>query len=288
MSVVSPAAAIAVDRSRARRGVVLFLVLVAVFNAVVVVVIVRTGDARWTLALMWSVALASVICRLVLREGFRDVSFRFGGLRTLGYLVAGLVFPIVVGFLAYGVAWMTGVAGFTSPAGGFALVLLGAATVVAATSVISAAGEEIGWRGYLLTRLIDAGVPQPVLVHGLLWGLWHVPLIITGVYVAGTGQSRLLTVLLFMISVTSFGFVIARFRLATGSIWPAIVVHAAWNSVIQAGFDRATTGPGAALWTGEAGILVTLVLVIAAVGVSLRPGPWLRWPGEPIAAPTPR
>ena len=51
--------------------------------------------------------------------------------------------------------------------------------------LIFASGEEIGWRGYMLTRLIDAGVPRPVLTSGLIWGLWHVPLVLGGVYAAG-------------------------------------------------------------------------------------------------------
>jgi uncharacterized protein len=61
------------------------------------------------------------------------------------------------------------------------------------------------------------------------------------------------------------GFVFARMRLETGSIWPAIALHGAWNSIIQLAFDPATTGAGAALWVGEAGILTALALVAAAV-----------------------
>ncbi len=62
---------------------------------------------------------------------------------------------------------------------------------------------------------------------------------------------------------TAFSFVFARLRLETGSVWPAIVLHASWNSLIQVVFDPASTGPGAALWVGESGILVTLIMVIA-------------------------
>jgi uncharacterized protein len=47
-------------------------------------------------------------------------------------------------------------------------------------SCVSAAGEEIGWRGYMLTRLTEGGIRYPVLASGVIWGLWHVPLIVTG------------------------------------------------------------------------------------------------------------
>lgn len=89
-------------RGTARRGLLLYCVLVAVFNAAFVWAVVRTGDARWFLAMMWSAAAASAICRLVLREGFRDVSFRSGGVRTLGFVAAAVAFPVAVGLVAYG------------------------------------------------------------------------------------------------------------------------------------------------------------------------------------------
>jgi len=135
-----------------------------------------------------------------------------------------------------------------------------ATTLWTALSSLLAAGEEIGWRGYMLTRLIDAGVvPRPVLASGLIWGLWHVPLVLAGIYAAG--PSPALSAVLIMVSITSFGYVIARLRLETGSIWPAIILHSSWNSIIQGPFDGATTGTGATLWVGESGLLTALTLV---------------------------
>jgi hypothetical protein len=90
-----------------------------------------------------------------------------------------------------------------------------------------------------------------------------VPLVMAGVYAAGS--SPLISAVLLVVGITAFGYVIARMRLETGSVWPAIVLHTAWNSIIIRGFDPATTGSGAMLWVGESGILTTLALVVAAV-----------------------
>jgi uncharacterized protein len=144
----------------------------------------------WIAALMWSPAIASVVARLVLREGFADVSFRLGGRRTWKYIVLALIFPIVIGLIAYGIAWTTGLARFdvqqppglvvslvgdtASPVTVFVILLALTATIGTFFGALTAAGEEIGWRGYMLTRLIDAGVPRPVLASGLIWVLWHV------------------------------------------------------------------------------------------------------------------
>jgi hypothetical protein len=118
----------------------------------------------------------------------------------------------------------------------------------------------------MLTRLIDAGVPRPVLTSGLIWGAWHIPLILGGIYAAGPSPAR--SAVLFMGSVTSIAYVFARMRLETGSIWPVTFAHSVWNGVIEGPFDEAATGPAAALWTGELGILTVIVLVVVAVLVS--------------------
>ena len=259
-------------RHKARRGLAIFFAVLVPLSAIFEVLIITTGDFSWLVPLVWVPALASVVARLVLREGFSDVSFRLGGRRGWGAIVVALLFPIVVGLIAYGIAWMTTLARFApradiagdaaSPLTAFAVILAASATIGTLTLTLTAAGEEIGWRGYMLTRLIDAGAPRPVLVSGLLWGLWHVPGTLTGVY--ATGPSPLLSAVLLMVTITSLGYVIGRMRLETGSVWPAIVVHAAWNSIIVGAFDSATTGAGASLWVGESGVLTAFTLVVAA------------------------
>jgi membrane protease YdiL (CAAX protease family) len=134
--------------------------------------------------------------------------------------------------------------------------------------VLSGAGEEIGWRGYMLTRLIDAGVPMPLLASGIIWALWHFPLILSGVYAAGPHPA--ISAGLFLIDVVGIGYVIAVLRLRSGSVWPAAVLHGTWNAIIQGPFDQSSTGPGATVWVGESGILVAIVsLAVGLLAVRL-------------------
>lgn len=265
------------SRLQARRGLAIYFAVLVPLSAVFETLMIL-GNSSWFWALMWTPAAASVVARLVLREGFADVSFRIGGSRGWRAIVLALIFPIVVGLTSYGIAWMTGLVHFSpqpvrlaarfvgdtaSPLVIFMINLAVAATIVTIFSIRTAAGEEIGWRGYMLTRLIDAGLPKPVLLSGVIWGLWHVPLILGGVYL--TGPPPFLSALLWMITAAAFSFIFARLRLATGSVWPAVALHAAWNSVIQVAFDPASTGAGATLWVGESGILVALAMIVAAV-----------------------
>ena len=70
--------------------------------------------------------------------------------------------------------------------------------------------------------------------------------------------------MLWLVTATAFSFVFARLRLETGSVWPAIALHVAWNVAIQAGFDPAATGARKSLWVGETGLLIALTVVVAA------------------------
>lgn len=272
--------AVAPDPASARRGVLAYLGAVVVLSGAVQAIIYFSRDWGFISLLMWTPALASVLVRLVRNEGFADVSFAFGGRRTWVAIGLSFLLPFVVGFVVYGIAWGAGLAQFAPPetlplfgdlsgAGGAMRFVLGAVVAFMLGLVMQlayAAGEGIGWRGYFLLRLIDARVPFPILVSGVVWGAWHLPLIFAGLYV--TGGNPLLTAAVFMVSVIALSFPIAWARLATGSVWPAVALHGFWNLTIQSIFDRSTAGPSAATWTGEGGLLTAAALVVLAVVVA--------------------
>lgn len=269
---------------RARKGLAIYFAVLLVLTAIWEFLIIRTGEPigehiGLVYLLMWSPAAASIIVRLVLREGIRDISFRIGGSIGWRSLLLAWLMPVAVGLIAYGGAWVTGLAVFSSSATGFLANLAVALTLGTLIAFSTTAGEEIGWRGYMLTRLFDAKVPRPVLVSGVIWAAWHMPIILSGQYASGPDPT--LSAVMFLISVMAMTYFISWLRLRTGSIWPAIVFHASWNSVIQGVFDRSTEG--ASIWIGEAGIVVAIVNI--AIVVFLVRGRWpvKRTPGDESA-----
>lgn len=117
-------------RRAARRGLAVYFGLVVVISGGLEAYIINPElwhNPIGVHALMWSPAAVSVIARLLLREGFSDVSFRFGGLRTLPWYALGLGVPLVVDILAYGAAWLMGLVGFQGGAGAFMVGLVSAA-----------------------------------------------------------------------------------------------------------------------------------------------------------------
>lgn len=284
--------------SAARRQLTLYLALTfAISLAIQARIFVLGGPIEdytlEVLALMWTPGLVSLLCRLVFREGLRDVSFRIG--RAGGakpWLVAWLA-PLVVCAIAYPLAWLSGLDAFgpepsvglgtLAPPTRFAALLALTLTIGVPLSAISALGEEIGWRGYMLTRLIEAQAPYPIVLSGLIWGVWHLPLIFSGQYAAG--PHPLLSAPLFVVGIVAGGIVVAYVRLETGSMWAATLFHASWNATIQGVFDRFTQGGGASrtesIWIGESGIVVVLVHVLVAALLMRGLRTWRRSPLEP-------
>jgi membrane protease YdiL (CAAX protease family) len=271
------------DVRRARRGLLLYFGLVLLGSVPLLSLLISAStpigqQLEYVLALMWVPAVASVIARVGNGEGFEDLSFRLRDRAVAVRVLLAILFPLVVGGIAYGTAWGLGLVEFAPPTGtpdpipAFAGELLLAATLGAVIGVISAAGEEIGWRGYMASRLVEAGVPAPILTGGVLWGCWHVPLILTGQYAAG--RSRVLSAASFVVVAVSLTVLWSAWTLETGSIWPAILGHSAWNAVIQGPFDTFSSGALATTWVGESGVLVVVATIIIALMLV-----WDRVPG---------
>lgn len=62
----------------------------------------------------------------------------------------------------------------------FPLLAMIAAGYVAGLTVnmLAALGEEIYWRGYLWEKLKNKGALKAIGITGLLWGIWHLPVVI--------------------------------------------------------------------------------------------------------------
>ncbi|OGS23297.1 MAG: abortive infection protein [Elusimicrobia bacterium RIFOXYA2_FULL_39_19] len=50
----------------------------------------------------------------------------------------------------------------------------------ASINAIAGFGEELGWRGFLYNELKSLGFWKMSLITGLIWGIWHAPLVIKG------------------------------------------------------------------------------------------------------------
>lgn len=104
--------------------------------------------------------------------------------------------------------------------------------VVAPVNAIAGLGEELGWRGWLLPKLMPLGTAPAVIISGVIWALWHAPVILLGYNYPGVPSGLALACMTAMCIVV--GAVFAWLRLQSGSVWPAALAHGAFNAT--AGF----------------------------------------------------
>ena len=132
-------------------------------------------------------------------------------------------------------------------------------------NLIPALGEELGWRGWLLPKLMPLGALPAILISGIIWGLWHAPLILLGYNYPGVPGWLGLAAMVGMCII--FGAVFGWLRLRSESVWPAALAHAAFNGAggtyllfAKAGAQVDTTQATTLGWSGW---IVPLALMIA-------------------------
>ncbi|SFS01696.1 CAAX protease self-immunity [Dyella sp. OK004] len=266
-------------------GVGLFLLLTFALSSVFYALIIATGHlggakGMYVTGLMWCPGVAALLTCRLRGEGPARLGWRWGEWRWpwLAYVV-----PLGYAAVAYVIIWSTGLGGFGNTefvssmgkALGWAsvpvwlntvgyFVLLGTAGMV--RSMSTALGEEIGWRGFLAPALVARlGFTGGALATGAIWGVWHLPILLFADYNAGTPWWFAMSC--FMVLVLSSSMMMTWLRLRSGSLWPAVVMHASHNLFIQSFFTPITESRGAITpyAIDEFGFVVPLAMAVVAV-----------------------
>lgn len=115
--------------------------------------------------------------------------------------------------------------------------------------------EEVGWRAWLLPRLMERmDARYAVVVTGIIWALWHVPFELSGIlHIDGISPMKLGLVLPFGTLAT--GLILGWLWLRTESIWLVSIAHGALNNWGQYAFKymKDSTTPGTDLMVLSAG-----------------------------------
>ncbi len=266
--------------SARRRCVVYVLVVYALSAVVYYLLITRHAFISLVIAGMWCPAIAAVVASLITGRSLRDIGWRLGKPKWLGL---GYVFPLLYAAPAYLLVWITGLGGFPNPevlrqvrvslhlsarwssTSVILVTFLTIATLNVLLNSLLATGEEIGWRGFLVPELTNwVGFHRAALLSGVIWGLWHVPLIVAGVY-SQPGTPRWYQVTCFMLLIVPSAVAFAWLRMRSGSIWPTVVFHSAHNAFVQAFFDGMTVNTGKTYYlTGEVGAAMLPFAVLLA------------------------
>jgi membrane protease YdiL (CAAX protease family) len=269
--------------ARSRVQVLTYVVILLVFSSFFYFLIIHSGSlgygrGMYVFGLMWCPALAGMLTLRLNGRSLADLGWKWGETK---YQIRSWYIPILYASIAYAIIWIFHFGAFGNPAyydamiksmhlGGppwisivLGIFLLGTFGMV--RSVSAALGEEIGWRGFLVPELYKTtSFTATSLISGIVWSLWHYPILIYADYNAGTPTWYGLSC--FTVMVISISFVFAWMRLKSGSLWTAAILHASHNLYIQGVFTPITRDMGKTKWfVDEFGCVLPLVAIAFAV-----------------------
>lgn len=133
-------------------------------------------------------------------------------------------------------------------------------------------GEEFGWRAYLQPKLMPLGGRRAMLAIGIIWGVWHWPVIMMGHnYGLGYSGAPLLGMLAMVVFTIACGTFLGWATLRAGSVWPAVIGHGAINGIAALGILFAQGEPNPILGPAAAGVIGAVGFIVAALLIFYYP-----------------
>lgn len=258
----------------------------------------RQGNSLAYSALLSGSMFAPLLAAAVSRPGLRQLGWRPCIRKNVGWLLAAWFLPAVLGTVGAALYfWLMPGAWDTSFAYGAALLgaeglqqlessglsmpvyagisLVSAVTYAPFINMIPALGEEVGRRGTLYPILkARFGVLRGRIFGGIIWGVWHWPIMLLAGYEYGTTYwgAPVTGPLLFCGITVAMGILFDFLYEKTDSIWVPSLCHGAINAF--AGVPTFFLNPAYAdkliLGPLPVGLISGLPLIAAAVAVSIN------------------
>ena len=148
-----------------------------------------------------------------------------------------------------------------------AAAILWIVSAIALSIHFRALGEEIGWRGFLLPKMLSfMSIRKAVLINALLWAVVHIPDILRGFnYGTDYWGAPITGVIVFIVFCICAGICLSYITIKTNNCMYAAIFHGAINvvadmQILTGVFNKPLIGPAP---TGIIGMSV--FLVVAAI-----------------------
>ena len=184
------------------------------------------GNPLFHIVGMFGPMLAAILMRLFIsREGLRGA---LGLRRPRRYYLLAVFVPIIFMIAISLISALAGMARFALPEEKMPIYIVPMFVLLIIPECVVAFGEEFGWRGYLLPRLLPMGEIRASLILGLVWSLWHLPVLLAGVLYPGNNPWLLLLMFWFSVTMVTFAYT-WLFVASRGSTMLATIFHGSFN-----------------------------------------------------------
>lgn len=245
------------EKSVGRKRLIIYIVVCFVLSWGLILIMCVSGipygagtSLLFLTGLMFMPALSSVLTRLFTKEGFKNMylhpNFKHN-IKTYLLIYFGptllILFSMVPYFLIFPSQFDANLsalkylsqqsgASLLTPQTTFLIMALQLMIIGPIINIIPTLGEELGWRGYLIYKLrLFFSDRAALLLTGIIWGLWHAPIIAMGhnygTHYFGYPVLGILAMILFCVSL---GIIEGYFSLKLKSCIPAAMIHSAVNA----------------------------------------------------------
>ena len=221
--------------------------------------------------------LAVVFTQLIFKEPILkglDIKFNI----KLSWFIAWLIIPVII-FVILGITLLMPGARWTPDSetiqtamtqmpAGFGVWGVIAITIVSGlfagitVNGLFAFGEEIAWRGYLLKIFQGKKFLTTALCIGIIWGLWHAPIILNGHNYPLHPVAGVFMMIAVCLSMTP---ALMYFRMKSGSVIVPAIMHGTINAT--AGITLFVITPENDLLYGAAGLAGIIAFLLFDIGL---------------------
>src|SRR3954468_20018604 len=227
--------------------------------------VVEGGSIRVPLGMFGPLVAATIMRLFVSRDG---VKATLGLIRSWRYYVVAVAGPAVFIAAVVFVDHASGLGRFT-PSRPLGLAIPTVVFIGGALGLPLTLGEEYGWRGYLLPRLLPLGEIKATLIVGLIWAVWHLPILLIGLNYPEQSLMKVLPV--FGITVLLMAFPFTWLYVDSRA---SVIVVALMHSVLNATGDTFTSSRyldrDPLIVSAEGVVAAAILFVIVLVGGALR------------------
>jgi uncharacterized protein len=233
---------------------IVYIVVVLILSGFFTAYVFANPERMWLFnRVMFVPGLSALAMRIIEKQSLSDIFKPLISRVDLQSVAFAVLYPLIVIATCAFAAFVLGLATLDTSK----LNALTPHLTVFAVFVVM--GEEYGWRGYLLPTLRDwVGPRMATIIVGLVWAVWHGPLLFLLAKHLDTAEPVTLCLIqMAAVFVIAFPFSYVYFR--TGSVLPAMILHYVWND-----YNPVVLGN---LYRNQPGLLVGDILTINGEGV---------------------